>query len=65
MTGRNGFIPLMGQDEIDRLNELERRRQARRHFSEAVRRALGWGLLLAGQIALLVAVAAQHEAWPW
>lgn len=64
MRGRNGFIPLMGQDEIDRLNALAEERRRRRERRGALR-AIGWSLILAGQIVLLVVVAAQHEAWPW
>lgn len=65
MEGRNGFTPVMGQDEIDRLNALTERKRRRRERNEAIRRALAWSLLLFGQIALLIVVAAQHEAWPW
>jgi hypothetical protein len=62
---RDRFTPLKDQFEIDREVRLQRLRERNRRLHNSIRMGLIFGLAILVQVALIVAVSAQHEAWPW
>jgi hypothetical protein len=63
METRFPHIPT--QESLDRLAELDRRKRRRIESERAVRTFFSVCLILAAQVLLIVAVASQHEAWPF